>query len=106
MPEPEDQGLTSQAGALEIDWPRSIGYFGGVALAVAFELIEPPLGLFIVAIPFIKLLNRPQVPRPARFVAQLLDGAAKPLGGDSDATIRLTTPDAPVLPKERHPART
>ena len=91
----EDRGLTSRIGALEIDWPRTVGYYSGIALAVGFELIEPPLALFIAAIPLIKMLNRPQASRPTRVVAQLMDGAAKPVGGSSESTIRLVTPDAP-----------
>ncbi|HLH22088.1 MAG TPA: hypothetical protein VK066_06175 [Chloroflexota bacterium] len=93
--EPEDRGLTSQVGPVEVHWVRSVGYFGGIGLAVAFELIEPPLALFIAAVPFLKMLNRPRAPLPVRFVSQLVDGAAKPVGGDSEGTIRLTTPGLP-----------
>lgn len=87
----EDRGLTSQIGPVEIDWPRTIGYYGGIGLAVAFELIEPPLALFIAAVPFLKMLNMPQASRPIRFVAQLLEGASKPVGGSAEATLRLST---------------
>lgn len=103
--EREDRGLIGRAGPLEIDWPRSVGYFGGVGLAVAFGVIEPPLGLFIAAVPFFKLLNRPKAPRSVRLVSQLLDGAAKPVGGDvnvneeQDFIVRLTTPGLPHLPQ-------
>ena len=101
MPAKEDRGLTSRIGALQIDWPRSLGYFGGTAAAVAFGIIEPPLGLFIVAIPFLKMLNRPLAPLPVRFVGQMLDGASKPVGGDTEATVELRSPDVPGLPKDR-----
>jgi hypothetical protein len=97
MPE-EDRGLTSRIGPIEIDWPRAIGYYGGIGLASAFELIEPPLAIFIGAIPFFKMLNHPRASRPTRFVAQLLDGAAKPVGGSDEAAFRLQTKDAPVRP--------
>jgi hypothetical protein len=86
----QQQGMTSHIGPLEIDWPRTIGYYGGVGLALAFELIEPPLGIFIAAIPLLKMLNRPGASAPMRFVGQVLDGAAKPVGGSSEATIELT----------------
>ena len=43
--EPEDRGLVTRVGPLEVDWPKSLGYYGGIGLAVAFELIEPPLAL-------------------------------------------------------------
>ena len=54
-----DVDLVSRVGPLELDWPRSIGYFGGVGLAVAAGLIEPPLGVFIAAVPFLKMLDLP-----------------------------------------------
>jgi hypothetical protein len=88
--EPE---MVSRVGALEIDWPRSLGYFGGTALAVAAGLIEPPLGLFIAAVPFIKMLDLPHLPDRFRFVAQVFEGVAKPVGGDSQGTVRIVTPE-------------
>lgn len=91
MPQ-EDQGLTTRLGPVEIDWPRTIGYYGGIGLATAFELIEPPLALFIAAIPFFKMLNYPRMPRPTRFLAQFLDGASTPVGGNAEATLRLKAP--------------
>jgi hypothetical protein len=99
--EREDQpSMVSRIGAIEIDWPRSLGYFGGTGLAVAAGLIEPPLGVFIAAIPFLKMLDLPQLAKPARFLGQVLEGVAKPVGGDSQGTIRLVTPggssDEPV----------
>lgn len=87
--QPEDRGLVSDLGPVEIDWPRAIGYYGGIGLAVAAGMIEPPLGVFIAAIPFLKMLNRPNSPLPSRILAQLLDGASKPVGGDSESSIRL-----------------
>jgi len=89
MAESEEQGLVSKVGPVEIDWLRSVGYFGGIALAVAFEIIEPPLGLFIAAIPFSKFLAVPNAPKPIRSVSEVLQGAAKPVGGDIEATIRV-----------------
>ena len=88
-PEPE---LVSRVGALEIDWPRSLGYFGGIAAAVGVGLIEPPLGLFIAAVPFLKMLDLPRLPNRARFIAQVFEGVAKPVGGDSEGTVRIVTP--------------
>jgi len=83
--------LVSRIGPLEIDWPRSLGYFGGVALAVGLEVISPPVGLFIAAIPFLKMLNSSDAPAPSRFVGQVFEGAAQPVGGDAQGTIRLVT---------------
>lgn len=90
-----DRGLTARVGPLQVDVPRSAGYFGGVALAVGAGLIEPPLGLFIASIPFFKMLNRPSAPRPARWVGQLLDGMSKPVGGASEGTVELRTAALP-----------
>ncbi len=86
----QQQGMISRFGPIQIDWPRTIGYYGGIGLATAFELIEPPLALFIAAIPLLKMLNHPGASAPTRFVGELLDGAAKPVGGSSEATIQLT----------------
>jgi hypothetical protein len=101
MPTEQDRGLTSRVGPVRIDWPRSLGYFGGIGLAAGLGLIEPPLAIFIAAVPFLKMLNRPKAPLPARFVAQVLDGASKPVGGDSEATVELETPQVPGLPVDR-----
>ncbi len=87
----QQQGMTSQFGPVEIDWPRTIGYYGGIGLATAFGLVEPPLAIFIAAIPLLKMLNHPGASVPTRFVGQLLDGAAKPVGGSAEATIQLTS---------------
>ena len=108
----QEQGLTSRIGPVEVEWPLTLGYYGGIALAVAFELIEPPLALFVAAIPFFKMLNQPGASRPTRLVSQLLQGMAKPVGGDSPSSVRLTTPDVasavrqgtPDGPEERQTA--
>jgi hypothetical protein len=87
----DEPRLVSRVGPVELDWPRSVGYFGGTWLAVAAGLIEPPLGLFIVAVPFLKMLDLPALPNLPRFVGQVLEGVAKPVGGDSEGTVRLVT---------------
>ena len=40
-----------QVGTVEVDVPRSVGYFGGLAAAVGLGIIDPPLALFIAAVP-------------------------------------------------------
>ena len=90
-PDRQQDGIVSRIGSLEIDWPRSMGYFGGIALAVGLELIDPPVGLFIAAIPFLKMLNLSKADFPPRFVGHFLEGMAKPVGGDSQGTIRFVT---------------
>ena len=86
---PEDRGLVTRLGPLEIDWPKSLGYYGGIGLAVALEVIEPPLAIFIAAIPVLKLLKHPREPWPFRVVADVLEGAAKPVGGDAESVVRV-----------------
>lgn len=89
----QEQGMTSQVGILEIDWPKTIGYYGGIGLALAFELIDPPVAAFIAFIPLFKLLSHPKLPMPARVVGQMLEGAAQPVGGADEATIHLANDD-------------
>lgn len=98
-----DRGLTSRIGRVEIDWPRTAGYYGGIGIAVACGLIDPPLGLFIAAIPFLKMLNRPDASRASRLTGQLLDGAAQPVGGDGKGTITLVAPPR-CSPDDRPPS--
>jgi hypothetical protein len=87
------RGLAIKLGRLEVDVPRSVGYFGAVAAAVTFGVIEPPLGVFIVAVPFLKLLGKGNLPQPVRFAAQVVDGAAQPVGGEAEGTVRLRDPE-------------
>jgi len=94
--EREDQGLVTRIGSIEIDWPKAVGYFGGVWLAVAYDVIAPPLGLFIAAIPVLKLLKRPDQPWLLRIASDVLEGAAKPVGGDAETTIRSTASARPL----------
>ena len=81
--------VVSQVGPVEIDWPRTLGYYAGIGAAVAFELIEPPLALFIATIPLMKMIQQSRSPFPVRMLSQLLAGASKPVGGDEEASIRL-----------------
>lgn len=93
MESPADRGLVNRIGPVEINWPRAIGYYGGLSLAVGFGMIEPPFGLFIAAVPLFKMLNRPQASRPVRLVSQIMDGASQPVGGDGDQAIKLVKPE-------------
>jgi hypothetical protein len=87
--QPENRGLLVSLGPVTVDVPRSLGYFGAVGLATVTGLIEPPLGVFIAAIPVVKMLMTRNLPRPVRFVGQVFDGAAQPVGGDAEGTVRL-----------------
>jgi hypothetical protein len=81
--------LEVQVGTVEVDVPRSVGYFGGLAVAVAVGLIEPPLALFIAAVPVFKSLTNTALPIPVRVVGEMLEGAAKPVGSDAEGVIEL-----------------
>jgi hypothetical protein len=84
-----EQDMVLRSGSLEIDVPRAVGYFGGIAAAVAIGLLEPPLGVFIAAVPFIKMLTHPRSPNPLRFLGLMVEGAAQPVGSSGQGTIRL-----------------
>jgi hypothetical protein len=49
--------LEVDVGPVAVDVPRSVGYFGGLIVAVGVGLIEPPLALFIAAVPVFKRLR-------------------------------------------------
>lgn len=87
----EDRGLVVRLGPLTVDIPRSLGYYGAIGLAVGAGVIEPPLGVFIAAVPVLKMMTNRLATTPVRFVGQMFDGAAQPVGGDGQGTIRLET---------------
>ncbi|WP_068187304.1 hypothetical protein [Mycobacterium sp. UM_CSW] len=81
--------LEVQVGAVEVDVPRSVGYFGGLVVATGLGLIEPPLALFIAAVPLFKVLTHTALPKAVRVVGEVLEGAAKPVGSDAEGVIVL-----------------
>ncbi|WP_433028426.1 hypothetical protein [Actinomycetospora sp. CA-053990] len=87
MPNPGTYEI--QVGPVLVDVPRSIGYFGGVGAAVVLGLVDPPLGTFIAAAPFLVMLTHRSLPAPVRFLGEALEGAAKPVGGDDDGYVKL-----------------
>jgi hypothetical protein len=90
MAEYAEDGMVVRTGSLEIDVPRSLGFFGGIAAGVALGLLEPPLALFIAAVPFVKMLSDQRAPTPMRFIGLLGEGAAKPVGSSGEGTVRLS----------------
>jgi hypothetical protein len=86
--EEQDDEFVSRIGPMNIDWPRTVGYYGAIAAAVGFEIIAPPLALFIAAVPLFKLMKRRNATRGERFVAAVVEGAGKPVGGDGDGVVR------------------
>ncbi len=87
-PQQEDEPFVTRIGPVHVDWPRSLGYFGGIALAVAFDLVAPEIALFVAVIPIVKLFKRKNATRIEKAVAAVIEGAAKPLGGDAESTVR------------------
>ena len=85
--------LHIELGPVQIDVPQTVGYYGGIGAALALGLLEPPLAAFIAAVPLIKILAERGSPIPVRFVAEVLEGAAKPVGSDAEGTVRLADPD-------------
>jgi hypothetical protein len=69
--------LHIEVGPLQIDVPQTVGYYGGIGAALAFGLLEPPLAAFIAAVPLIKILAERGSPIPVRFLAEVLEGAAR-----------------------------
>lgn len=87
----DQRGVTGEVGKnheITVDWPRSIGFFGALGVAAALELVPIPIAIFVGAVPFLKLLDDPNSSTPRRFFTHLVDGAAKPVGGDSEGTVR------------------
>ncbi len=89
-----DRGLVVELGPLRIDVPRSIGFYGGIVGAVAVGLIDPPLGVFIACVPLMKMTTNSRAPKAVQWLGQVLDGVAKPVGGDAEGTVRLADPQA------------
>ncbi len=98
-----EANLVSRIGPVEVDWPRTIGFYGGLALAVATEMVAPPLALFVAAYPLLKMLNRPKAPRGVQIIAQVLEGAAQPINGDAEGTIRVVSDKPLTQPKPAQP---
>lgn len=83
------KSMTASVGPIQVDVPRTAGYYGGIAAAVALGVIDWPVAVFIGGIPLVKLLKG----RPMRWglnvAVQFFEGAAKPVGGDAEGTLQL-----------------
>jgi len=86
----EDRPFVTRLGPVTVDWPRTLGFYGGLGLAVAFDLVAPPLAAFVALVPLLKLLKRKDATKTERAIAAVLEGAAQPVGGDAESTIRPT----------------
>jgi hypothetical protein len=76
--------LEVDVGPVAVDVPRSVGYFGGLIVAVGVGLIEPPLALFSAAVPLFNVLANGALLPVVRFVGEPLEGAAQPVGSDAE----------------------
>jgi len=81
--------MNGRVGPVTVHWPTTIGYYGGVGLALAAGMIEWPIAVFIGAVPVIKMLKDDTTPVPFRFFVDMFQGAAKPVGGDGDSMMEL-----------------
>lgn len=81
----EAQRLVTRFGPMEINWPGLIAYFGGLTLAVASDVISPPVGMFIAALPVGMLFRAPSRAWPIRIVT---GGATTAVSGNPDGTVR------------------
>jgi hypothetical protein len=89
MEQQQPRRLRVELGPIEIDWAKTIGYYGGIGAAIAAGIIEWPLALFIAGVPFYRMLQHPDASLPVQLVSAVLEGAALPVGGESDGTIQL-----------------
>lgn len=94
-----DSVLEIEVGRLRVDVPRSVGYFGGLALAVQAGLLAPSLAVFIAAVPAFKALTNTALPLPVRSVGEVLEGAAKPVGSDAEGVVELEDQEHEVEPR-------
>lgn len=81
---------------VEVDVPRSLGFYGGIAVAVTAGLVEPPLAVFVALVPLAKMVMNSDVPPALQWIGQVVDGASKPVGGDAPGTIRLADPEQAI----------
>jgi hypothetical protein len=84
--------LHIELGPVQIDVPQAVGYYGGIGAGLALGILELPLAAFIAAVPLIKILAECGSV-PVRFVGELFEGAAKPIGSDAEGTVRLADRD-------------
>jgi len=80
----KDRTIHFDVGPVEIDIPRTLGYYGGISAAVAFGVLEPPVAVFIAALPVIKML----VPGSRRHRCDFSPKYCKAPGNRSAATVR------------------
>lgn len=88
--------LQVKVGRVTIDVPRSLGYFGGLGVAVGVGLVEPPLALFIAAVPAFKALTNSALPWAVRTLGEVAEGVSRPVGSDAEGVVRLEDQGTPT----------
>jgi hypothetical protein len=96
--------MDGRVGPVKVHWPMTMGYYGGVGLAVAAGIIEWPVALFIGAVPVVKLFKDRAASTPVRYFVDLFQGAAKPVGGDADSMMELARREPPPRSTQRRRA--
>lgn len=61
---------------------RSVGFYGGIALAVALGVMDPPAAMVVSVSRLLKTIVQPHAPADSA-MTQLLEGAATPFGFDA-----------------------
>jgi hypothetical protein len=84
----EDKPFVIRVGGIDIDYAKSLGFYGGIGMAVAFGIVAPELAAFVALVPLLKLFKRKNAGIAEKFGAAVLEGAAKPLGGDAEEVVR------------------
>ena len=95
--------VVSRPAAVRVDWRRTAAYVGGVAAAVAFEIIEWPIAVLLVGFPLVRMLNRRRLPPVARLAIEAVEDVARPVVGEAMGATALirTLPPAPASPPPR-----
>ena len=78
-----------EVGTVRVNVPRSVGYVGGLPVAVGVGVFEPPLALFIASVPVFKPWTNTGRARAVRVVGELYECAAKPVGSVAEGVIQL-----------------
>jgi hypothetical protein len=95
--------VVSQPSPVQVDWPRAVAYFGGLAAAVAVGVVEWPLGVVLAAFPIFRMVHRRRLPGAVRLAIGLAEDVARPVIGEVSGPAHLTRSYAPVMPPKAAP---
>ncbi|HEY6797958.1 MAG TPA: hypothetical protein VI248_25055 [Kineosporiaceae bacterium] len=63
--------IRAEIGSLGVDVPLDLGFYGGLAAAVAFGALDPPLAVAAAVVPVLSQFDERSVPGPARLPIRL-----------------------------------